>query len=129
MTKTNYKDASPYRCDCGFFATSQVEDDYFGDQAAAPLYATYTGFDPYTCTWPEGGYNPCKDFCQTWANDLVEGGFNLCLRTPEVSILMRRNKPMTNILVNGPMVKILIYGSVSKILVHGPMTKIYASLS
>ena len=73
------------RCDCGFFATSQIEDDYFGDQTAIPLLSTYTTMDPYTCTWPEGGFNPCKDFCREWASDETDGGFNnLCRRTPEV---------------------------------------------
>ena len=77
-----------YRCDCGFFATSQIEDSYFGDQMAIPLYSTYTEFDPYTCTWPEGGFNPCKDFCRDWADQLVADGFNLCTRTPDVSVFL-----------------------------------------
>ena len=72
-------------CDCGFFAQSQIDAAYWGDQTAAPLYFTSTDLDPNACTFPVGGANPCKSFCNTWATGQVEDeGFNYCTSTPDV---------------------------------------------
>ena len=71
-----------YRCDCGWFAQSQVDDFYIGGRQPSPLFGFAFFVDPYTCTLPPGGINDCKTQCQNWADEILADGFNLCRRTP-----------------------------------------------